>query len=386
VKLHFTASEPSGDLLGREVIDALRLRMPTIDIVGVGGAQMAEAGVVSPIDTSPLSIVGLLEGLMAYGTVLKLVEATTDHIIEANPDAAILIDSWGFTIRVGQRLRARAPHIRLIKLVGPQVWATRPGRAKKIAASFDQVICLHHMEVPFYDGTGIDTAVIGNPALSRDIKGDGARFRQQMGLAMDQPALLILPGSRNSEVRNVAPALIETALQVKAQRPDVQLVAAPAAAIAPAFADILPSDAPIAVSSAPEQRYDAMAAADFALACSGTVTSELAMQGTPMLVAYKLGWITWSIAKAFLYKPKHITLLNIAMGDTDVVPEFVQGDMQPDAMAKLVLDRFSDPTALAAQTAAQNEALKAMGQVGAPAAQRAADAILAGMPGYAIAP
>ncbi|MEO0465966.1 MAG: lipid-A-disaccharide synthase [Pseudomonadota bacterium] len=381
MKLHLTATEPSGDLLGREVIDVLRTRNPGIELMGIGGAEMASVGVSSDIDPSEIAILGILEGVKIYGKVLELVEATTEHIIAAEPDAAILIDSWGFTIRVAQRLRTRAPHIRLVKLVGPQVWASRSGRAKKIAASFDQVLCLHQIEIPHYDGTGIETAVIGNPALSRTVQGDGVRFRQSMGLASDKPIVLILPGSRGSEVRNVAPTLVEAALAVKAARPDVQLVAAPASAISAAFTESLPGGAPITVTDSQSVRYDAMAAADLALACSGTVTTELAMQGTPMLVAYKLGWITWAIANYFLYKPKHITLLNIAMDDTDIVPEFLQAKMQPETIADAALELLADPARLASQVAAQNEALKVMGRGRAPTAEKAADAILTGLAG-----
>lgn len=378
MKLHFTAAEPSGDLLSREVANALLERRPDLQLVGIGGPELASLGIQSPFDIAPLSVLGLVEVLKVWSTVARLADAAADHIIENEPDAAILTDSWGFTVRVGQRVRARAPHIRLVKLAGPQIWATRPGRAATLAQTFDQVLCLNAMELPYYEPLDIEADLIGNPALSRNIAGDGAAFRARHGLDPERPVLLVLPGSRASELANVAPALMDAARRIVEARPDVQCVAAPAPSIAAGFRERF-AGASCLVCDAPGERYDAMAAADLALACSGTVTSELAMQGTPMMVAYKLGWITWALARYLLYKHTHITLLNIASGDQTIVPEFVQQGLDPKAISDLALSWFAEPGRLEEQTKRQNQALIAMGQGHEPTPERAADAILAGL-------
>ncbi|MEM1104765.1 MAG: lipid-A-disaccharide synthase [Pseudomonadota bacterium] len=380
MKLHFTAAEASGDLLARETIEALMQRAPEAEFVGIGGMELAKLGIYSPIDTAPLSIVGLFDGMRVYREVLELSDAAADHIIEADPDAAILVDSWGFCIRVGERVRARAPHIRLVKLLGPQIWATRPGRARILAKTFDQVLCAHLMELAYYEDLDIRAEPIGVPALSRGREGDRNAFFTRGGLDPERPVLLVLPGSRGSEIRRVAPALIAAARQIAEQRPDVQGVVLPASSVRAAFVSAFPT-LPVGVSLLPEDQIaaDAMAAADYALACSGTVTTEVALQGTPMLAAYKLGWMTWAVARAGLYRPKRITLMNIAAGDADIVPEFVQSGMRPSIMAETAMKMLDDEQARQRQVDAQFEALGAMGRGDAPAPGRAADAILAGL-------
>ena len=189
--------------------------------------------------------------------------------------------------------------------------------------------------------------------------------------------MLVLPGSRSSEIKRVAPALVEAARIIKDSDPAREIVIAPAASVAAQFADAFPDVADWAtVSVTPSERYDAMAAADLALACSGTVTSELAMQGTPMIVAYKTGWVTWSLARGFLYQKRHITLLNIVSDDQEIVPEFVQTKQTPDRIAAHALYWLTNPDVLAEQRAAQQIALSRMKEGDRDAAEIAAEVIL----------
>tara|TARA_R110000787_G_scaffold20065_8_gene59703 strand:- start:13836 stop:14993 length:1158 start_codon:yes stop_codon:yes gene_type:complete len=376
-RLYFVAAEASGDLLAREVIEAVKARQADVHISGIGGAEMASLGIVSPLDIAPLSVLGLLEGLKAYGTVVKLADVAADAIIADAPDAVILVDSWGFMLRVAQRVRARAPHIKLVKLIGPQVWATRPGRAKTLAETVDHLLCMHEIEAPFYEPFGLKTTVIGNPALSRHQWGNGEAFRATHGIPASAQVVLVLPGSRASEIKRVAPALVEAARIIKDSDPERTIVMAPAASVAAQFAESFPDVTEWAtLSTNPAERYDAMAAADLALACSGTVTSELAMQGTPMIVAYKTGWVTWSLARGLLYKKRHITLLNIVSDDEEIVPEFVQTQQKPELIAARALQWLTDPAALADQRAEQQIALSRMKEGDRDAAEIAAEVIL----------
>jgi lipid-A-disaccharide synthase len=376
-RLYFVAAESSGDLLAREVIDRIRTKKPDVHVSGIGGGEMASIGIVSPIDISPLSVLGLFEGLKAYGTVVKLADIAADAIIADAPDVVVLVDSWGFMLRVAQRVRERAPHIRLVKLIGPQVWATRPGRAGTLAATVDHLLCMHEIESPFYEPFGLKTTVVGNPALSRHQWGKADAFRSGHGISPAAQVILVLPGSRRSEIKRVAPALVEAARILKESDPDREIVMAPAASVAGEFAEAFPDVADWAkISTDPSERYDAMAAADLALACSGTVTSELAVQGTPMIVAYKTGWVTWSLARGFLYQKRHITLLNIISDDQEIVPEFVQTKQTPDLIAARALYWLTNPEILAQQRAAQQIALSRMKEGDRDAAEIAADVIL----------
>ncbi|PKP83556.1 MAG: lipid-A-disaccharide synthase [Alphaproteobacteria bacterium HGW-Alphaproteobacteria-18] len=374
--VYFVAAEASGDLLAREVIEELRGAHPDLRVLGIGGPELTEVGIQSPIDISPLSVLGLFEGIRIYGEVIKLADAAAEAILLADPKVVVLVDSWGFMLRLAQRIRSRAPHIRLVKLIGPQVWATRPGRAKVLAATVDHLLCMHDIEVPYYEPHGLKTTVIGNPALSRGGRGDRAGFRRQHGLMDGDIAVLVLPGSRRSEIVGVAPALIEAALLVKRALPGARLFVEPAQNVIDAFKDAFP-EAPeqFCILNDPACRFNAMAGADLVLACSGTVTSEVAMQGTPMIVAYKTGWVTWALARSLLYKKTHITLLNILNDDTPVVPEFVQTKLRAGNVADQAIEWIKEPGALQRQREVQALALTRLQKEKTPAAVLAARAI-----------
>jgi len=376
-RIYMVAAETSGDLLAREVVEDIRRRNPDAHISGIGGGELASVGIESAIDISPLSILGFVEGLRAYGDVVRLADAAADAIIADDPDVVVLVDSWGFMLRVAQRVRLRAPNIRLVKLVGPQVWATRPGRAKTLASVVDHLLCIHDLEVPFYEPFGLKTTVIGNPAISRHVQGNGSSFRAGQSIPEDAKLVLVLPGSRPSEIKRVAPELVSAAKALKSNDPNLKIVFMPASNVATQFREDFPGIASWSiVSSNPGARYDAMAAADLALACSGTVTTELAMQDTPMIVAYKTGWITWALARGLLYSKTHITLLNIVSDDQPIVPEFVQTQQKADLIAAAAQDWLTDPDKLLAQLNRQRIALDRMKEGNRDASEIAAGVIL----------
>lgn len=375
--IYFVSAEASGDLLAREVIEELKITQPDLHIQGIGGPELERVDIHSPIDVSPLSVLGLFEGIKIYRDVIRLADAATEAILLADPKIVVLVDSWGFMLRLAQRIRSKAPHIRLVKLIGPQVWATRPGRSKVLASTVDHLLCMHDIEVPYYEPYGLKTTVIGNPALSRGGRGDRAGFRRQHGLMDSDIAVLVLPGSRRSEIAGVAPALIEAAQLVKRALPGARLFAEPALSVAGAFREAFPEAAEqFCILSDPAGRFSAMAGADLVLACSGTVTSEVAMQGTPMIVAYKTGWVTWALARGLLYKKTHITLLNILNDDTAVVPEFVQTKLIPGNIAAQAIDWIKEPGALQRQRENQVRGLTRLQKEEAPAAVLAARAII----------
>jgi lipid-A-disaccharide synthase len=373
------AAEASGDILGAGLARALKQRLGDAGVrfVGVGGARMAAEGVESPFDIAELSILGLLEGLLAYPKVVARADEAAALALREKPDIAVLIDSWGFTLRVAQRLKRNLPGLPVIKYVGPQVWASRPGRARTLAATVDHLLSIHAFDAPYFEQEGLKTTFVGNPALARDFSGaDGERLRRELGMAPDAPVLLVLPGSRASEIRRVMPPFEDAARRLKAERPSLEVVIPAAATVAEAVrarAAALPF--PVHVIEGDERRYDAMKAATVALACSGTVTTELALAGCPMVVGYRLGHITYAIALRLIRTP-YITLLNIAAGEP-VAPEFIQGRCNGPDLAKALALRLDDPALRAGQIAAQNAALARMGRGGPDPSERAAEAIVA---------
>lgn len=368
------AAEASGDDRGAGLAKALRARLGDgVRFVGVGGAKMAAEGVQSPFDIAQLSILGLLEGLMAYRKVVARVEDTVALAQREKPDVVILIDSWGFTLRVAQRLRKLDPKLPLIKYVAPQVWATRPGRAKTLAAAVDHLLSIHVFDAPYFEAEGLPVTFVGNSALTLNFsQADGARLRSQLGVPQTAPLLLVLPGSRPGEISRVLPPFAEAVGILKAQRPDLAVVIPAAPTVAEAvkvqasgWAHVVEGDA---------AKLDSMKAATVALACSGTVTTELALAGVPMVIGYRLGSLTHAILKRLIRTP-YITLFNIA-AKAFVAPELVQDDCNGPALAREVGKRLDDPALRRTQIEAQSEALLEMGRGGPDPSEAAADAVL----------
>lgn len=380
LKLFLVAAEPSGDALGGGLAGALRERLGPdgVTFSGVGGPRMAAYGVESPFDISELSVLGLVEGLKAYPRVVRRADETAALAEAVQPDAAVLIDSWGFTLRVAQRLRARLPYLPLIKYVGPQVWASRPGRAKTLAATVDHVLALQPFEPPYFEAAGLAATFVGHPTLDAVPRGDAAAFRARYGLGADQKLVIFLFGSRRSEAERMAPAFADAAARLRALHGPRLAMAAPlAGSVATQIRAMAADDArlhELILVDEPE-REDAFAAADAALACSGTVVTELAMTRTPTVVAYKLGGLTHLIAR-FIVTAPHISLVNMAAGER-VLPEFVQGAATGEALARAV-SAFLDDSALAERTRERlGAAIDVMRAAGGSASARAADAVLA---------
>ena len=173
------AGEASGDALGAQLARALKRRLGdrAVRFVGVGGEQMAREGLQSPFDYRQVTVLGFFEGLLAYSRILARVADTMALAEREKPDIAVLIDSWGFTLRVAQGLKRVNPSLPVVKYVGPQVWASRPGRARTLAATVDHLMSIHAFDAPYFEREGLATTFVGNPALARDIaQADGARL------------------------------------------------------------------------------------------------------------------------------------------------------------------------------------------------------------------
>src|SRR5579871_2688831 len=231
------AVEASADALGAGLMQALRARLGEggVAFCGVGGDQMAAEGLRSPFDIADLSLFGVFELVAAIPRALGRIEETVRLAEAERPDVAVLIDSWAFTSRVAQRMRRRTPNVGLIKYVAPQVWATRPGRAKALARTVDHLMALLAFEPPIFEAEGLATTFVGSPALNLDLSlAEPAAFRAAIGLGATDPMLLILPGSRPSEIDRVMPRFEAAAMRLKDARPGLALVVVAAAPVAEA--------------------------------------------------------------------------------------------------------------------------------------------------------
>lgn len=338
---------------------------------------MARRGALSPFDISELSVFGLFDGLKIINLVHQRAQETADAAKAFEADAVILIDSWGFMLRAAWKLREVLPDTPLIKYVAPQVFAARRERAKVAADTFDHLLAIHPFDAPYFTEHGMDVTFVGNPALERDLSGDGPAFRARHGVAETDPLLLILFGSRKSELTRLFPRFADAVKRLKADRPGLKFVTPLASSIAaqaremiaaePAFADL------IVVES--DERRDAFHAADAALACSGTVTLELARLGVPTVAAYRLGWLAWAAARFFLMKSKYISLANIA-ADEMLIPEHVQTRCRGDVLAQSVGELLDDAGRRADVSKRLREVTEHMRGAGGSPSANAAQAIL----------
>ena len=371
-----TAVEASGDALGAALMSELRRALgEDVRFVGAGGPLMARNGLNSAFDIEELSVLGLADGLLAFRRASRRAKQLTALAERERPDVAVLIDSWGFSYLTAKRLRRRLPGLKLVKYVAPQVWATRPRRAEALARSFDLLLSIVAFEAPLFEKAGARVVSLAHPGVVRDFTlADPVRLRRRIGAGKDDAILLILPGSRPSEVRRMLAPFRDAAALLKAERPTLQVVVGAATTVADqvkALVAAWPFRAH--VIDDPTGRDDAMAVADVALACSGTVAVELAAAGCPMVVAYRLGPVSFAIAKRIV-RTRYITLFNIA-ADAAVAPELIQKECNGPRLARELALRLDDPALRKRQAAAQLAAVASLGLGRPPPAGEAARAI-----------
>jgi lipid-A-disaccharide synthase len=266
--------------------------------------------------------------------------------------------------------------MKLVDYVAPQVWASRPKRALTMAKSFDHVLCLLPFEVPIFQNVGMGASFVGHPVIERAPRpGQGDAFRERHGIPRDQKVLLLLPGSRSNEIRFLWSVFREAIEQTSASvgnlkivLPTVQNVSASVHKLAAEWRkDIL-------VVDGPDEKLGAFDAADIALAASGTVSTELALSTTPMVIGYRVGALTAAIARRFIKVP-YVTLVNIIL-NREVVPEFIQENCTSANLSRELIRLLTNPAARLEQVTATASAVKAMGYGDEAPSVRAAREIL----------
>lgn len=372
--IYLIAGEPSGDLLGARLMAALRSELGgRVRFAGIGGEGMAREGLESRVPLSELAIMGLVEVVPHIRRIKRLIAETASDVNACAPAALVTIDAPAFSLRVSRAVDA--PGTKRIHYVAPSVWAWRPGRAKKIAAFLDHLLALLPFEPPYFEVHGLATTFVGHPATeTAAAKPNGKQFRDRHSIPQKAPVICVLPGSRAGEVRRHAP-IFSRALEKLAQdhaglHALVPTVPTVATQVAAAVAD-WPVPTTVVAS---EGKLDAFAAADAALAASGTVSVELAMAGVPTIVAYKANWLSAAIA-GMLLKIKFVSLVNIVL-DRAAQPEFLQHRCTPRRLAEAVARLLVDPKLRAAQAADSAEALSKMAPKGKSPSSQAARAIV----------
>ena len=326
------AGEASGDDYGARLAEALKLQQPALQLKGMGGDQMRKAGVETVIDASDLGIVGILEVFRHLPLFIRLFRGLVEQIRQERPDAVVLIDYPGFNIRLAQRLRRL--HIPVVYYISPQVWAWKKGRIPKIAASVTRMLCIFPFEPAVYAGTGMPAEFVGHPLLQ--ILEPWRKNAQKR----DDNLVLLLPGSRSGELLRLLPVLLETASLLHRQRPELHFeIPLPRQSTLQLAQQIiaeqkLPADFPEIAFSVGRTR-ERMTAAVAGIAASGTVTVEAAILGLPLVVLYKVNWLTWQIARRLVKLP-YITIANLVTNSC-VYEEFLQQDAEPRKLSEALL-------------------------------------------------
>ncbi len=339
MKIYMIAGESSGDLIGGLLLNALKQskdkKFDKVKICGIGGPQMISAGLKSLFPFDQINLMGFVEIIPHIFRIKKLIDQTLEDIINQDPQIVITIDSPGFTYRIAKRLKKKAPHIKLLHIVAPSVWAYRPNRAKKYAKLYDHLLTLLPFEPQYFSKHGLPSTHIGHPILEQNFYQYSQNLRKKMNIDEETKTITVTAGSRKGEIARHMPIIRKVfdrlamthkikVIFVQTNQENIKLISK--------FLD--GARFPYVFST---DRLKAFAASDCALAKSGTNTLEIAASGTAMIVGYKLNPITFSLLKACI-KVKYASLINI-LSNREIIPEYIQSDFNVDNLV-LALDHL----------------------------------------------
>jgi lipid-A-disaccharide synthase len=376
-KIFLIATEESGDRLGANLMKVLRQRLGgAVRFEGVGGQAMAREGLTSLFPIEQLSIIGLAAVVAQLPKILRLIRETADAVAQASPDILVIIDSPDFTHRVARRVRARDPAIPIVDYVSPSVWAWRPGRARAMCAYVDHVLALLPFEPDAYARLrGPPCSYVGHP-LTEQIGSLRPGADEQNRRDGEPPVLLVLPGSRRSEVRHHMAVFGATLDRLRAEGVAFELILPTMPHLQEAVRQSVegwPVQPRIVIGE--QDKRAAFRIARAALAKSGTVTLELALAGVPMVTAYRTGAVeAWILLRAI--KVNSVILANLVVGE-NVVPEFLQQDCTPEKLAPALREVLTDSPARRRQVEAFSKIDEIMSTGDQPPSVRAADIVLA---------
>ena len=386
MRLLISTGEVSGDLQGSLLIEALNREAErlgiSLELLALGGPRMEAAGAHLIADTAPMGAIGLWEAVPLILPTLRL-QAHVDRLLNSDPpDGVVLIDYVGANVRLGRRLRSQKPDLPIIYYIAPQEWAWRfgDGSTTQLLNFTDRILAIFPAEAEFYAARGADVIWVGHPLLDsfRDLP---ARHdaRRQLGLAQESPVLLLLPASRPQELRFLMPPLAAAAALLQERLPDLEVFVPAGLAqfeepLRQALADAgVRGGRVIPAAEADTLKKNLCAAADLALGKSGTLNLELALQGVPQVVGYRVSGVTAFVARHLLrFQVEHISPVNLLLKER-LVPELLQDQLTADALMALALPLLRDSPERRAMLDGYNRLRTTLGDPGVT--ERAARAI-----------
>ena len=366
MKLFLIAGEPSGDRLGAALMAGLKSLIPDVEFAGIGGPLMQAKGMQSLFPMDELSVMGIAEVLPKYLQLKRRIAQAAAAALACNPAALITIDSPDFCLRVAGQVKLAQPTLRTIHYVAPSVWAWRAGRAAKMARVIDHVLALLPFEPPYMTAAGMTCDFVGHPVVAEI---PTPSVKPAFG---DSPLILALPGSRRGEVTRLAPVFGQTMAAVLARYPKARVVLPTFESIASLVGQLTKQwPVPPRIITDANEKRNAFAAANVALAASGTVSLELAAHGCPMVIAYDMHPVTlWLMQR--MARVDTVTLVNL-VSETRAIPEFIGKNCRADLIAPAVIGVLDDPSR---QTQAMHLAMDRLGRGGEPPGLRAARSVL----------
>ena len=336
-KIYIVAGEPSGDILGDQLIKSLQTKFDSPIFNGVGGEKMQSNNFRSLFDMSHISIFGIFPVLKKLFFLLRKINYVVHDIVQIKPDIVILIDSPDFNHRVAKKVKRNLPNIPIICYVAPTVWAWRQGRAKKMSKYFDYLLSVIPFEVNFFEKYGLKTTYVGHPFIEKVKKNENKIFLNQYDLLNEDKTIVFLPGSRRSEIERHSPIMSEAIAYLRSLDLKINILIATGHKQLNQIREYFPD---ITIITDDNEKYSLFKIADFACAASGTVTLELGLTETPTIVIYKMDRFTWFFISRMV-KVKFVSLVNLILG-RESSKELLQDNFTKenliDELKKLLLD------------------------------------------------
>jgi lipid-A-disaccharide synthase len=380
LRLFLVAGEHSGDALGGKLIESLRALSPRpLLLKGVGGALMREQGCPSLFPLAEIAVMGPLDILPRLPAIWRRIRETAEAVIALQPHALVILDSPEFTHQLAKRVRRRAPQIPIVNYVSPTVWAWRPGRARKMRAYVDHILAILPFEPEAHLRLGgPPCSYVGHPLVEKLdwIESlDAESLRRRLEIPKDRLVIVVLPGSRSSEVKRLMPTFGSALKIIQDERIESFEVILPAVDTVRGLVEAGMADWPVTphLVSSEEDKFAAFRIAGAALAASGTVTLELALAGTPMVVGYRADVLVSSLR--YLLVTHSVVLANLVLGE-NVFPEFLLQNCTPENLAGALLPLLRDGPERERQLQGAARVKKRVHEIGGPPSQRAARIVL----------
>lgn len=340
-RIMIVAGEASGDIYGADLVQKALALDSGVDFFGIGGSRMREAGVTTLVDCSELAVMGLVEVLKHFNVISSAFLRLKKILQHDPPDLLLLIDYPGFNLRLAKV--AKKAGVKVLYYISPKVWAWKAGRIKKIAATVSRMAVIFPFEVPLYEKVGVPVRFVGHPMLDL-VNVTMTRDEAAASFSLDPARKIIglFPGSRRSEIERILPAILASASLLQERFPGSQFVLPLASTLSEN--DIRPhlEQAGLTPIITRGRIHDLIRACDAVISVSGTVTLEVALVGTPMVIIYRLAPLTYEVAKRVV-RIKHIGLCNIVAGET-VVRELIQDQANPEEIAGEIARLLTDQT------------------------------------------